>query len=86
MILERPFMGVIVLDIPLLALHIENFKGNMWQPDFMGLLDDFFFLRRIVVVNIEFLKSKWNASFVNFVEMYDEEKDMNLVREDDGER
>ena len=46
----------------------------------------FFFLRRIVVVNIEFLKSKWNASFVNFVEMYDEEKDMNLVREDDGER
>ena len=53
----------------------------------MGLLDDcFFFLRRKVVVNIEFLKSKWNASFVNFVEMYDEEKDMNLVREDDGER
>lgn len=43
MILERPFMGVIVPDIPLLALHIENFKGNMWQPDFMGLLDDFFF-------------------------------------------
>ena len=74
-------------DIPLLALHIENFKGNMRQPNFMGLLDDFFFfLRRIVVVNIEFLKSKWNASFVNFVEMYDEEKDMNLVREDDGER
>ena len=80
-------MGVIVPDIPLLALHIENFKGNMRQPNFMGLLDDFFFfLRRIVVVNIEFLKSKWNASFVNFVEMYDEEKDMNLVREDDGER
>ena len=46
----------------------------------------FFFLRRVVVVNIEFLKSKWNASFVNFVEMYDEENDMNLVREDDGER
>lgn len=53
----------------------------------MGLLDDcFFFLRRIVVLNIEISKSKWNASFVNFVEMYDEEKDMNLVREDDGER
>ena len=46
----------------------------------------FFFLRRIVVLNIEISKSKWNASFVNFLEMYDEEKDMNLVREDDGER
>lgn len=26
-----------------LVLHIENFKGNMWQPNFMGLLDDCFF-------------------------------------------
>ena len=36
-------MGVIAPDIPLLALHIENFKGKMWQPNFMGLLDDCFF-------------------------------------------
>lgn len=39
-----------------------------------------------VFIILQFCVQTWTIMLYKFAEMYDEEKDMNLVREDDGEK